>query len=158
MGATGRQGGATVRALEAAGRWTVVAVTRDPGGADAKAFAARHPHVMLRRADCNDKSSLVAAFDGAWGVFGVTNPFVGARWTGAGKATVDMAAEEVQGRNLVDACAAAGVSFFVFTSVASALEKTGVPTFDIKARVEAYLGASAVEHAILAPAGEGPQV
>lgn len=136
IGATGRQGGATVRALEKTGRFTVVGVSRHPDGPDAAAFRALHPAVALRRGDCNDKASLLTAFSGAWGVFAVTNPFA-SRWTGVGKAHVDMDAEERQGRNQVDAAVEAGVAFLVFASVASALEGTGVPTFDVKVRVAA---------------------
>ena len=152
IGATGRQGGATVRALEATGKFTVVAVSRDPTSSEARAFHAQHPNVEIRRANCIDKASLVAAFRGAYGVFGVTNPFVG-RWNGSGTANVDMDGEERQGLNLVDACLECNVQHFVFTSVASALEKTGVPTFDVKARVEAYLVKSRLQYTILAPVG-----
>ena len=153
VGATGRQGGATVRVLlRETGRWRVRAVTRNPSSAEALALAKAHPEVEVVRADATDKASLVAAFRGAAGVFGVTNPF-SQRWAPGKGADMDLHGEERQGQNLVDACKEAGVGHFVFSSVAAAHEKTGVPTFEVKARVEDYLRASGVPYTILAPVG-----
>ena len=106
------------------------------------------------RADALDRASLDRAFAGADAVFGVTNPFVGARWTGASSAApaTDTDGEVTQGKNIADACKACG-AFLVFTSVASALDKTGVPTFDAKAAVEDHIRAIGLPCAIIAPVG-----
>jgi uncharacterized protein YbjT (DUF2867 family) len=66
VGATGQQGGGVVRALQADGRFKVRALTRDP---------AKHRDLAdeVVAADLNRPESLKAAFDGAYGVFLVTN-------------------------------------------------------------------------------------
>lgn len=65
IGATGKQGGATVRALQAAGA-RVRAVTRDPSSPAAKSLAEQGSEVV--RADAGDPASLQAAFTGRRGV------------------------------------------------------------------------------------------
>src|SRR5260221_10941865 len=66
IGASGQQGGAVVRALQASGQFRVRALTRNP---------AKHPklgdEVVL--ADFNRPQTLQAALAGAHGVFLVTN-------------------------------------------------------------------------------------
>jgi uncharacterized protein YbjT (DUF2867 family) len=66
VGATGLQGGAVVRALQASGQFKVRALTRNP---------AKHPQLAdeVVLADLNRPETLKAAFAGAHGVFLVTN-------------------------------------------------------------------------------------
>jgi uncharacterized protein YbjT (DUF2867 family) len=66
VGATGKQGGAVVRALLANGQFTVRALTRHP---------AKHPNLgdEVVVGDFNRPETLEAAFAGAHGVFVVTN-------------------------------------------------------------------------------------
>src|SRR5258708_16293792 len=66
VGATGQQGGAVVRALQASGQFKVRALTRNP---------AKHPKMAdeVVAADLNRPETLKAAFAGAHGVFVVTN-------------------------------------------------------------------------------------
>ena len=66
VGATGQQGGGVVRALQARGQFRVRALTRDPD---------KHPELAdeVVRADLNLPETLKAAFEGAHGVFLVTN-------------------------------------------------------------------------------------
>jgi len=66
IGATGHQGGAVVRALQAGGQFKVRALTRNP---------AKHPQLAdeVVPADLNRPETLKAAFAGAHGVFLVTN-------------------------------------------------------------------------------------
>jgi uncharacterized protein YbjT (DUF2867 family) len=66
VGATGLQGGAVVRALQASGQFKVRALTRNP---------AKHPKLAdeVVLADLNRPETLKAAFAGAHGVFLVTN-------------------------------------------------------------------------------------
>ena len=66
IGATGQQGGAVVRALRATGRFTVRALSRNP--AKHRDLADEVVEADLRRPD-----TLEAAFEGAHGVFLVTN-------------------------------------------------------------------------------------
>ena len=71
FGATGRQGGATARALLASGRWRVRGVTRHPESP--AALALKQLGAELCRADLDEVTSLPAAFDGAEAVFAVTD-------------------------------------------------------------------------------------
>ncbi|WP_350278340.1 NmrA/HSCARG family protein [Kribbella sp. HUAS MG21] len=73
VGATGAQGGALVRAIQAdpAGDFAVRALTRNPDSAAAKELAAAGAEVVA--ADLDDEASIRAAFDGAYGAFVVTN-------------------------------------------------------------------------------------
>jgi len=73
IGATGVQGGGVVRALSAKpDEYIVKALTRNPGSDKAKAISEL-PNVSVVAADMDDEASLVAAFEGAYGVFMVTN-------------------------------------------------------------------------------------
>ena len=67
IGATGHQGGAVVRALQAGGQFKVRALTRSPG---------KHRELAdeVVEADLNRPESLKSAFEGVHGVFLVTNP------------------------------------------------------------------------------------
>src|SRR5882724_1330234 len=66
IGATGQQGGAVVRALQAGGQFKVRALTRNPG---------KHRDLAeeVVEADLNRPETLDAAVEGAHGVFLVTN-------------------------------------------------------------------------------------
>ncbi len=66
IGATGQQGGAVVRALQASGQFKVRALTRNPG---------KHRELAeeVVEADLDRPETLKAAFEGAHGVFLVTN-------------------------------------------------------------------------------------
>jgi uncharacterized protein YbjT (DUF2867 family) len=66
IGATGQQGGSVVRALQAGGQFKVRALTRNPG---------KHHELVeeVVEADLDRPETLKAAFEGAHGVFLVTN-------------------------------------------------------------------------------------
>lgn len=106
-GATGKQGGAVVRALLAAGR-PVRAMTRDPGSAAGQALAAQGVDVV--KGDFNDPASLDAALAGVDGVFSMQ----------MGSQPSDPETEIVTGRALIEAAHRANVSTIVHTSVARA--------------------------------------
>ncbi len=122
-GATGKQGGATLRHLAKRGGFKLRAMTRKPDGAPAKALAALGAEVVA--GDLDDAASLERAVKGAWGVFAVQNTW---------EAGVE--GEEEQGKRLAKVAKDAGVQHFVYTSVGSANRKTGIPHFENKARVE----------------------
>lgn len=109
-GATGRQGGATARALLAAGI-PVRALVRDPGGDRAKAVEALGAELVA--GDLLDRDSVITAARGARAVFSVQMP----AFTADG---VDFAGEITQGVNLIEGAKAAGVPQFVHTSVTGA--------------------------------------
>ncbi|MCG5460526.1 NmrA/HSCARG family protein [Micromonospora sp. MED01] len=137
-GATGAQGGATARALLAAGQ-RVRAITRQPTSPAAEAL--RDLGAEIRQADFDDSASLDAALAGSDSLFAVTTPFGS-----------DLATEVRQGRALVDAAAAAGLSHLVLTTVAHADRDTGVPHYESKHLVEQHLRTSTVPWTVIAPA------
>ena len=70
-GATGKQGGATLRYLAKYGDFHLRAMTRKPDGAEAKALRALGVEVVTGDLDHSD--SLERALNGVWGVYGVQN-------------------------------------------------------------------------------------
>jgi len=122
-GATGKQGGATLRHLAKRGGFKLRALTRKPDGDAAKAAAALGAEIVA--GDLNDAASLERAMTGAWGVFAVQNTW---------EAGVEQ--EEEQGKRVAKIARDKGVQHYVYTSVGSAHEKTGIPHFDNKFRVE----------------------
>ncbi|MFI9643193.1 NmrA family NAD(P)-binding protein [Micromonospora sp. NPDC051925] len=116
-GATGRQGGATVRALRAAGV-PVRALVRDPATDRARAVAALG--VELVTGDLHDRASVVRAAEGSRAVFSVQMPAMSAEG-------FDFAGEVTQGINLVEGARAAGVPQFVHTSVTGAGQHVEAP-------------------------------
>jgi uncharacterized protein YbjT (DUF2867 family) len=122
-GATGKQGGATLRYLAKQGGFKLRAMTRHPDGDAAKAVAALGAEVVA--GDLDDAASVSRALAGAWGAFGVQNTW---------EAGVEK--EEEQGKRFAKLAREAGVQRFVYSSVGSAHLKTGIPHFDNKARVE----------------------
>lgn len=137
-GATGTQGGAVARSLLGHGH-RVRAMTRNPQSAAAQALSALGAETVA--ADFDDPASLVRAATGVDAVYAMGTPY-----------EADAEAEERQAIALLDAAVQAGTSFIVYSSVASALDHTGVPHFDSKARVEQHLATLAVPHTVVAPA------
>ncbi len=73
LGATGAQGGGLAYAIlnDSDSPFQVRAITRNPDSDKAKALASAGAEVIS--ADMDDQNSLVTAFQGAYGVFGITN-------------------------------------------------------------------------------------
>ena len=122
-GATGKQGGATLRHLAGKGGFRLRAMTRKPGSDAAKAVAALGAEVV--QGDLDDAPSLERALAGCWGVFAVQNTW---------EAGVE--GEEAQGKRIAEIARRQGVQHYVYTSVGSANRNTGIPHFDNKARIE----------------------
>ena len=138
-GATGQQGGATARELLAAGH-NVHAMTRNADGEAAQALAAAG--AVLVQGNLDDEASLKAALEGMWGVFAVQNSW-----------EAGIEGEEEQGKRIARLAKDAGVQHFVYASVGSAHENTGIPHFDNKFRVEeAVKGLGFPSYVILRPA------
>jgi len=136
-GATGHQGRAVVRHLLASGRWDVTAVSRAPANDAAAALARTGAEVVS--GDLLDPTSLKNAFKGAYGVFGVTQP-----WSPDYR-TADVASEIRQGKNIVDAAVAAGVNHLVFsTALRPESGLSGMPHVDSKIEIEGYARAATV--------------
>jgi uncharacterized protein YbjT (DUF2867 family) len=122
-GATGKQGGATLRHLAKRGGFKLRAMTRKPDGDAAKALSALGAEVVA--GDLNDAASLERAVAGAWGAFAVQNTW---------EAGVE--GEEEQGKRFAKIARDKGVQHFVYSSVGSANRGTGIPHFENKLRVE----------------------
>ena len=144
-GATGQQGGSTIEALMKRKHWDIVALSRNPESARAKAL--KEKGIQFVKADLLDRESLARAFRKAKMVFGVTQPFS----PDYKKSYPD---EEVdQGRNIVDACIEAGVEFLVQNTVFNpGMEVSGVSHVDSKTIIADYLKKSGLSYAILKPA------
>ena len=107
VGATGAQGGGLCEAIldDPEGGFACRAITRNPGSEAAKALAAKGAAVVA--ADLDDEASLVRAFDGAHGVFGVTNfPEVGS-----------VEREQQQATNIARAAKATGAAHVVWSTL-----------------------------------------
>ncbi|GGK84555.1 NmrA family NAD(P)-binding protein [Streptomyces flaveus] len=116
-GATGKQGGATARALRAAGV-PVRALVRDP--ATDRAKAVEELGAELVPGDLHDRDSVVRAAEGVRAVFSVQMPAMTAE-------TFDFEGEVTQAVNLIEGAKAAGVPQFVHTSVSGAGRHTETP-------------------------------
>ena len=131
VGATGQQGGAVMRALQASGQFKVRALTRDP---------AKHPKLgdEVVVADLNRPETLKAALAGAHGVFLVTN---------AWEAGTD---ESRQAFAAVNAAKDAGVRHLVWSTLPDVETISGgaidVPHFTNKANVERVVREAGFAH------------
>jgi uncharacterized protein YbjT (DUF2867 family) len=121
VGATGQQGGAVVRALQASDQFKVRALTRNPG---------KHPKLAdeVVAADLNRPETLKPAFAGAHGVFLVTNAWEAGR------------DEPKQALAAVNAAKDAGVQHFIWSTLPNVEAISGgkitVPHFTDKAKVD----------------------
>src|SRR5580704_13879943 len=131
VGATGHQGGAVVRALQASGQFKVRALTRNP---------AKHPQLAdeVVLADLNRPESLKAAFAGAHGVFLVTNA-----WEPG-------ADERKQALAAVHAAKDAGVQHFIWSTLPNvetiSRGKLDVPHFSDKAESDRIVREAGFAH------------
>ncbi|MFH9656802.1 NmrA family NAD(P)-binding protein [Streptomyces sp. NPDC017248] len=116
-GGTGRQGGATARALLAA-QAPVRALVRDPHSEEAKAIQALGAELVT--GDLTDPASLDRAVQGVRAVFSVQMP----PFTGDG---FDFAGELAQAVSLIDAARRAGVHQFVQSSTSGVGTHTRAP-------------------------------
>ncbi|MEU2391734.1 NmrA/HSCARG family protein [Streptomyces sp. NPDC007369] len=140
-GATGRQGGATVRALLARGR-QVHALVRDPERPGARALQAHG--ATLVAGDLDDTASLEAAMRGAYGVFSV-QPMPAPGPAG-------FASEVRRGKAVAEAAARAGVAHFVYASVDGAGRPGDVPHFRSKGLIEQHIAELGLPATVLRPA------
>jgi uncharacterized protein YbjT (DUF2867 family) len=114
-GATGRQGGATARALLAMGI-PVRALVRNPATDRAKAVEALGAELVT--GDLDDRDSVTRAAEGARAVFSVQMPDMNGRV---------FEGELAQAVNLIEGARAAEVPQFVHTSVSGAGQHTEAP-------------------------------
>ena len=121
IGATGQQGGGVLRALQASGQFKVRALTRNPD---------KHPELAeeVVEADLTKPETLKAAFEGAHGVFLVTN------FREAGTDELKQATAAIR------AAKDAGVKHFIWSTLpdveAISGGKFNVPHFTGKAKID----------------------
>src|SRR5882724_2079499 len=121
FGATGHQGGGVVRALQARGQFKVRALSRNPG---------KHPDLAdeVVEADLNRPETLKTAFDGAHGVFLVTN------FREAGSDELKQATAAIR------AAKDAGIKHFIWSTLPDVEAISGgtfnVPHFTGKAKID----------------------
>jgi uncharacterized protein YbjT (DUF2867 family) len=135
-GATGRQGGAVLRHLRERG-FGCRALTRDPSKPQARSLVNQGIEVV--RGDLDDPASLTRALDEVYGVYSVQSRESG----------IDV--EIRQGINLADAAKRSRITHFVQSSVASADQRTGIPHFDSKLRIEEHLRGTGMHFTIVRP-------
>ncbi|MFD7631792.1 NmrA/HSCARG family protein [Streptomyces sp. NPDC059851] len=140
-GATGRQGGATVRALVGRGR-QVHALVRDPARPQAQSLRALGATLVV--GDLDDTASLEAAMRGVHGVFCVQ------RMPVPGPAGFE--SEVRRGKAVAEAAARVGVAHFVYASVDGAGRPGDVPHFRSKGLIEQYVAELGLPATVLRPA------
>ena len=98
-------------------------MTRNPSSPKAEELAVLGAELV--QADLDDEASLRSALEGKLGVYAVQNTW---------EAGVE--GEEEQGKRLARLAKEAGVQHFVYASVGSADQATGIPHFDNKYRIK----------------------
>jgi uncharacterized protein YbjT (DUF2867 family) len=137
-GATGQQGGAVARALLSRGH-SVKALTRKPDGDAARQLKSGGAYVVV--GDLGDTPSVLRAAGDVDTMFLMGN----VNETGAEE-------ETRQGIIAAEAAKAAGVGHLIYSSVADANKKTGIPHFDSKYLVEKHIAGLGIPYTISAPA------
>jgi len=136
-GATGQQGGAVADALLSRGH-RVKALTRKPDGEAARRLAAAGAEIVP--GDLDDTAAVVKAAAGVDTLF-----LMGSSYEAGTEE------ETRQGIKAADAAKTAGIGHLIYSSVASADRKTGVPHFESKYLVERHIAGLGLPFTISAP-------
>lgn len=136
-GATGQQGGAVARALLSRGH-RVKALTRKPDSDGARQLASAGADVVA--GDLADATSIVKAAKDVDTMFLMGNSY-----------EAGLEEETRQGIIAADAAKAAGVGHLIYSSVADADKKTGIPHFESKYLVEKHVAGLGIPYTISAP-------
>ena len=136
-GATGQQGGAVARTLLSRGH-RVKALTRKPDSDAARRLASAG--AVVEAGDLGDAASVVKAASGVDTLFLMGNSY-----------EAGIEEETRQGIIAANAAKAAGVGHLIYSSVADADKKTGIPHFDSKYPVERHIAGLGIPYTISAP-------
>ncbi|KQV01119.1 nucleoside-diphosphate sugar epimerase [Mesorhizobium sp. Root102] len=136
-GATGQQGGAVARALLSRGHH-VKALTRKPDSEAARQLASAGADIVA--GDLADAASVVRAAKDVDTMFLMGNSY-----------EAGLQEETRQGILAADAAKAAGVGHLIYSSVADADKKTGIPHFESKYLVEKHVVGLGIPYTISAP-------
>jgi len=147
VGATGHQGGSVINCvindLELSKMYKVRGITRDPSKATAKTLEQKG--VEMVKGDLDNPESLKQALYGAHTIFAPTRTDYN-----------DLTKEIVRGKTLGDMAVAAGVQYFIYSTLPDVSDISGnkykhCHMFDCKARVEHYLRSLPMKSAFFAP-------
>ncbi|MDX8482056.1 NmrA/HSCARG family protein [Mesorhizobium sp. VK24D] len=136
-GATGQQGGAVARILLSRGH-SVKALTRRPDSNAARLLASAGANIVA--GDLADTASVMDAAKGVDTMFLMGNSY-----------EAGMEEETRQGIIAADAAKAAGIGHLIYSSVADADKKTGIPHFESKYLVEQHVIGLGIPYTISAP-------
>lgn len=136
-GATGHQGGAVAKELLKDNKFAVHAFVRDPE--KPHALTLKEAGAKLVKGDFEEPDSIAEALEGVYGIFSVQQYLDG----------ID--SEIRHGKAVADAAQAAAVKHFVYASVGSANQKTGIPHFDSKYEIEQYIKQLSLPYTIMRP-------
>ncbi|TIA87143.1 hypothetical protein E3P99_03369 [Wallemia hederae] len=134
-GATGQQGGATIKHLR---DHKVRALVRNSNSEASKKLAAQG--VELATGDLTNSDSIYDALEGCDGAFLVTTMIPNGPQD-----------EIVQGKAFLEAAKRRNINHIVYTSVDGAERNSGVPHFESKGEVERLIAASGLKHTIVRP-------
>jgi uncharacterized protein YbjT (DUF2867 family) len=136
-GATGQQGGAVARALLSRGH-RVKALTRKPDSDAARQLMSAGADLVT--GDLGNAASVLKAASGVSTMFLMGNSY-------------EAGAEEEtrQGIIAAEAAKAVGVGHLIYSSVADANKKTGIPHFESKYLVEKHVAGLGIPYTISAP-------
>ena len=136
-GATGQQGGAVARALLARGH-RVKALTRKPDSDAARQLMSAGADLVI--GDLGDAASVLKAASGVGTMFLMGNSY-----------EAGTEEETRQGIIAAEAAKSAGVGHLIYSSVADANKKTGIPHFESKYLVEKHVAGLGLPYTISAP-------
>jgi uncharacterized protein YbjT (DUF2867 family) len=136
-GATGQQGGTVARALLSRGH-RVKALTRKPDSEGARRLASAGADVVA--GDLGDAASVVKAASDVDTMFLMGNSY-----------EAGTEEETRQGIIAADAAKAAQVGHLIYSSVADANKRTGIPHFESKFLVEEHVAGLGIPYTISAP-------
>ncbi|KAJ6480470.1 NAD(P)-binding protein [Mycena vitilis] len=145
VGITGNQGGSVARALNESDKpYRIRGLTRDAQKPAAQAFAELGAEIVSVSLTVGNEANVLAAFAGASIVFAVTNF----------NEHFDQQREISEGKLMVDAALAVGVSLFVWSGLESFTKLSGgrisgAAFFDSKSTISDYARASGIPLAIV---------
>ena len=149
FGATGQQGGSVVEYVlkdpELSKQYKVRGITRDLTKPAAQALQQKGVEIV--KADADDKNSLEKAMQGSHTVVGVTATIYDEKLKER---------ELAQGKAMADAAVAAGVQYFIFSTLTNGGKVSGgkisrLAHFDVKAEIEDYIRTKPMKSAFFAP-------
>ena len=149
FGATGQQGGSVVEYVindpELFKKYKVRAITRDLNKPAAQTLQQKDVEVV--KADADDSESLKQAMQGAHTVFAVTATIYDEKLKER---------ELAQGKSMTDAAVAAGVQYFIFSTLSNGGKLSdgkiqNLAHFDVKAEIEDYIRTQPMKSAFFAP-------